>query len=90
MHRITTAERRRRLADRHRLTPAGRTDDPVAITDDLVTLHSSDPATVHLSCLVRMVDPSIATVERALYDDRSLVRHHAMRRTIWVLSLIHI
>ncbi|MEO0494021.1 MAG: winged helix DNA-binding domain-containing protein [Actinomycetota bacterium] len=86
MHRITTAERRRRLAERHRLIPAGRTDDPVVITDDLVTLHSSDPATVHLSCLVRMVDPSIVTVERALYDDRSLVRHHAMRRTIWVMT----
>lgn len=86
MHRITTAERRRRLAERHRLTPAGRTDDPVAIADDLVCLHSSDPATVHLSCLVRMLEPSVTPIEQALYRDRSLVRHHAMRRTIWVMT----
>ena len=86
MHRITTAERRRRLADRHRLTPAGRVDDAAVLTADLVALHSSDPATVHLSCLVRMAEPSIAAVESALYRDRSLVRHHAMRRTIWVMT----
>ncbi len=86
MHRITTAERRRRVADRHRLTPQGRTDEPVAIADDLVCLHSSDPATVHLSCLVRMDVPSIGAVEQALYADRTLIRHHAMRRTIWVMT----
>ncbi|MEM9464822.1 MAG: winged helix DNA-binding domain-containing protein [Actinomycetota bacterium] len=86
MHRITTDERRRRLAHRHRLISSGRTDDPVAIADDLVCLHSSDPATVHLSCLVRMTAPSIDAVERALYADRRLVRHHAMRRTIWVMT----
>ena len=86
MHRITTDERRRRLADRHRLTASRRIDDPVAIAEDLVALHSSDPATVHLSAGVRMADPSIAAVEAALYDERTLVRHHAMRRTIWVMG----
>ena len=86
MHRITTAERRRRIAERHRLVPELRTDDPITIADDLVALHSSDPATVHLSCLVRMAEPSIAAVEQALYEDRGLVRHHAMRRTIWVMT----
>ena len=58
----------------------------VTIADDLVALHSSDPATVHLSSIVRMRDPDVAAVEAALYDERSLVRHHAMRRTIWVMS----
>ena len=86
MHRITTDERRRRLARRHRLTRADHTDDPAAIASDLVALHSSDPATVHLSCLVRMTAPSIEAVERALYEERRLVRHHAMRRTIWVMT----
>jgi hypothetical protein len=28
----------------------------------------------------------LAAVERALYDERSLIRHHAMRRTLWVLG----
>ena len=31
-----------------------------------------------------MVHPSLAAVDAALYDDRTLVRHHAMRRTLWV------
>jgi Winged helix DNA-binding domain len=82
--RITTAERRARLAVRHRLTPSRRTDDVVAIADDLVALHSTDPVTVYLSVLARMENPLLAAVEKALYDDRTLVRHHAMRRTLWV------
>ena len=85
VHRITTAERRRRLATRHRLTPRRLTDDPVAIADSLLGLHASDPATVFLSCLVRMAAPTIGTVEQALYTDRTLVRHHGMRRTMWVM-----
>ncbi len=83
---FSTQQRRWRLAERHRLTAARRTNDVVAIADDLVALHSSDPATVHLSAAVRMKEPSIAAVERALYADRSLIRHHAMRRTLWVMT----
>ena len=86
VHRITTAERRRRLGLRHRLVERGWTDDPAAIAESLVGLHASDPATVFLSCLVRMAAPSIAAVERALYEDRSLVRHHGMRRTMWIMT----
>lgn len=56
------------------------------IADDLVALHSSDPATVFLSAAVRMAHPSIDAVERALYQDRSVIRHHAMRRTLWVMT----
>lgn len=86
MQTITNAERRRRLAGRHLLTPGGRTDDVAALTDGLVALHSSDPATVYLSALVRMATPSIEAVEAALYDERSIIRHHAMRRTMWVMT----
>ncbi|MFB9673633.1 winged helix DNA-binding domain-containing protein [Microlunatus capsulatus] len=77
-------ERRARLAERHRLLPRRRTDDLPALVDDLVALHSSDPVTVYLSAAVRMATPSLAAVATALYEDRSLVRHHAMRRTLWV------
>ena len=84
--RIDADERRARLAVRHRLTPSRRTDDVVAIADDLVALHSSDPVTVYLSVLARMRNPALSAVEKALYDDRTLVRHHAMRRTLWVGS----
>ena len=83
---VGVEERRARLARRHRLLPEDRTDDVAAIADSLVALHSTDPVTVHLSAMVRMAHPSVAAVERALYDDRSVVRHHAMRRTLWVAT----
>ena len=81
---VDDAERRARLAHRHLLLPDDRTDDLAALADALVVLHSSDPVTVYLSALVRMRTPSLAAVDRALYDERTLVRHHAMRRTLWV------
>lgn len=83
---VGVEERRARLAVRHRLLPALRTDDLPRLVDDLVALHSSDPVTVHLSALVRMATPSLEAVAAALYAERSLVRHHAMRRTLWVAT----
>lgn len=83
---IDVAERRARLALRHRLLASVRTDDLAAIADAVVALHSSDPVSVYLSAAVRMVSPSLGAVEHALYDDRSLIRHHAMRRTLWVTT----
>lgn len=79
-------ERRARLAARQLLLPSTRVDDVPAIADALVALHSTDPVTVFLSAMVRMVRPSIAAVEQALYADRTLIRHHAMRRTLWVAT----
>lgn len=81
---INSAERRRRLVTRHRLHPLRRTNDPAEIARDLVALHSSDPVTPFLSILTRQEAPSVQSVERALYEDRALLRHHAMRRTIWL------
>jgi hypothetical protein len=83
---ITAVERRARLAARHRLLPQRQTDDLPALVDDLVGLHSSDPVTVYLSAAVRMRTPSLTAVSAALYEDRSLIRHHAMRRTLWVAT----
>jgi Winged helix DNA-binding domain len=84
--RIDAEERRARLAHRHRLLPTARIDDLPQIADDLVALHSSDPVTVFLSAMARMTHPSIEAVEKALYVDRSLIRHHGMRRTLWVAT----
>ncbi|GAA5121393.1 winged helix DNA-binding domain-containing protein [Pseudonocardia adelaidensis] len=83
---IDVAERRHRLAVRHLLTPGGRTDDVVAIADALAGLHSTDPVTVHLSVAARMRHPVLPALDKALYADRSLLRHHAMRRTLWVFG----
>ncbi len=84
--RITIAERRARLARRHRLIPSTRTDDIAAIADSLVALHSSDPASVFLSAMARMRHSSVAAVDAALYEARSVLRFHAMRRTLWVAT----
>lgn len=81
---ITDAARRRGIGARHLLAPSGRTDDVVAIARSLVALHSSDPVTVYLSVLARMRNPDLEAVATALYADRSLIRHHAMRTTLWV------
>jgi hypothetical protein len=81
---ITVAQRRARLARRHHLAPSTRVDDPVGIAGDLVGLHATDPASVHLAALARMRTGTVADVERALYDDRALVRLLGMRRTMFV------
>ncbi len=81
---IDSTERRVRLGHRHGLVH--RLDTPVEAADAMVVLHATDPATVFLSALVRTTDPSIGEVERALYDDRTLVRTLAMRRTLFVAS----
>ncbi|GAA3535276.1 hypothetical protein AFL01nite_07490 [Aeromicrobium flavum] len=80
---IDTAERRRRLGVRHALAAPVAT--PEDVTRAVTVLHSTDPASMVLSVLARMAEPSIAEVERALYDDRSLVRILAMRRTVFAV-----
>jgi len=84
MRTVTLAERRARLAHRHRLVePAA---DPVDVVKALVAVHSSDPITVYLSMWSRIPGFSVADLETVLYEERSLVRHWAMRRTLWVVS----
>ncbi|MGC7101170.1 winged helix DNA-binding domain-containing protein [Amycolatopsis lurida] len=77
---MTTAQRRARLATRHRLTTRAATPEDAA--EAVVALHATDPATVHLSVFARTAAPE---TERALYDDRTLVRLLGMRRTVFVV-----
>ncbi|MFJ8050067.1 winged helix DNA-binding domain-containing protein [Streptomyces luteogriseus] len=83
---IGVAERRARLALRQRLTRQARARTPEEVAGALVALHGTDPATVYLAVGARLADPA-GTVEatgRALYEDRSLVRMHGMRHTVFV------
>lgn len=82
---FSTERRRARLARRHAL--ADRAQDPAAVAESMVVLHASDPATVYLSALARMERADLDAVSTALYDDRSLIRVLAMRRTLFVLPL---
>jgi hypothetical protein len=51
----------------------------------MVCLHATDPATVYLSARARVDGLTVADVDRALYVTRSLVKHLAMRRTLFVV-----
>ncbi len=91
---LTDRQRRVFLGQRHLLVPSARTDDVLEIARSLVALHSTDPVTVYLSVLARMRNPDPDAVATALYADRTLIRHHGMRRTLWVatpevVALIH-
>ncbi|MCP5025789.1 MAG: winged helix DNA-binding domain-containing protein [Actinomycetia bacterium] len=83
---ITDAQRRARIGRRHHLAPGTAVDDVAVVADSLVGLHSSDPVAVYLSAAARLISPSIAAVDEALYGGRSVIRHHAMRRTLWVMT----
>ena len=87
MRRISVEERRARLGRRHHLATGARVDDPVAIAGGMVALHGTDPSTVYLSAAARMATPSAERLERALYDDRLLVRTLCMRRTMFVIPV---
>lgn len=81
---VTAAERRRLLVRRHLLDGSGTSANDVA--ERLVAIHATDPATPFLSVLARSRTATIADVSAAMYDERSLVRWMAMRRTVFVLD----
>ncbi len=78
------AERRGRLARRHALLPGHEASDPVAATRAMTVLHATEPATAYLSCWARVPRLTVEDVDEALYDERSLVKQLAMRRTLFV------
>jgi hypothetical protein len=87
MQRMSVQERRARLGWRHRLARGALADDPVEVARSLVAVHSTDPSSVYLGLLARMTGGGIGCVERALYQDRTLIRLLGMRRTVFVTTL---
>lgn len=85
MRRIGVDERRARLARRHHLARSARADGVAELAGDLVGLHATDPASVMLAARSRLRRARPATVERALYEERSVVRMLGMRRTMFVV-----
>ncbi len=84
MRHVSDDERRARLAVRHALAPAFHVSQPEAVVRAMTVLHATDPATVYLSYWARVQSPEIAHLDRALYEERSLVKQLAMRRTLFV------
>ena len=85
MRRLGLRERRARLGRRHLLASSAGTVEEVAAA--IVGLHSSDPATVHLSSWARVDGFEPVDLEDALYVRRSLVRMLGMRRTLFVVPV---
>lgn len=87
MRKVSTEERRARLTRRHFLAPDAKARSFVELARELVGLHASDPASVYLAAHARVSDASVAEIERALYDDRTVLRMMGMRRTMFVVPL---
>jgi hypothetical protein len=85
MRTVSNDERRARLASRHRL--ARPADDVVDAAEAMTGFHSSDPATVYLSARARVPGFKQGDLEHALYEEKSLARVHAMRRTMFVVPV---
>lgn len=85
--RFTVAERRARLAIRHRVAPGARAQTVEDAARAVVCLHGTDSSSVYLSAWARMMRPSIAALDEALYERRTLLRLLAMRRTVFVVPV---
>jgi hypothetical protein len=83
MRQFTADERRRRLVSRQFLSLARSVPQATAA---LIGLHATDPATPFLSLWARYPGFVAADLEHELYQNRSVVRHLAMRRTLWVVA----
>ncbi|MDH6707086.1 hypothetical protein P3T27_003815 [Kitasatospora sp. MAA19] len=83
---IGEGERRARVGRRQLLAPSARAARVEQVADAVVGLHASDAATVYLSACARLAEPSAAEVERALYEDVTLVKLLSMRRTIFAVT----
>lgn len=50
----------------------------------MVVLHATEAPSVYLSVVARTHEVTVADIDQALYEDRSLVKQLAMRRTLFV------
>ncbi len=79
---VSDDERRARLSVRHALAAEARAGSVDRAVGAATCLHATEPANVYLSAFARS-GASRAEIDRALYEDRSLVRQLAMRRTVF-------
>lgn len=85
MRTIGDEERRARLTLRHGLAASSRASDVTGLAGALAGLHATDPASVFLAARARVAGTSVAAIQDALYEQRTLVRILGMRRTMFVV-----
>ena len=77
-------ERRARVGVRHLLAAGTQVASVAEAARAMVVLHASDPASSFLQARARMTESSPATIEREMYEERTVLRVLAMRRTLFV------
>ena len=87
MRKITVDERRARLGRRHHLAEEAKSESVAAAAGRMVGFHASDPASVFLAARARVPDVTVGVIEKALYEERSLLRIMGMRRTVFTAPL---
>jgi winged helix DNA-binding protein len=87
MRTISVEERRARLGRRHFLAAEARAESFPDAAGGMVGLHASDPSSVFLAARARVRDITIEQIEKALYEDRSVLRILGMRRTMFAAPI---
>ena len=87
MRSFTVDERRARIAVRHHLTADAKQADVAVVARSLIGLHGTDPVSIFLAGRARMTAATVEMIERALYDERTVMRMLAMRRTLFVVPV---
>lgn len=59
---------------------------PEDVVRSVAALHSTDPATPYISMWTRVPGFEIGDLEHSLYDRRSLIRMHSIRRTLFLFD----
>lgn len=78
--------RRALLVERQLVGTSGRSERSVSdVARTIGPLHSTDPSTAYLQIAARS-DLSVADIESAFYEDRALLRHTTLRRTVHLLT----
>ncbi len=60
--------------------------DLASLAQAIVGLHATEPTSIYMSAWVRQPAFDRPAVQRALFEERSVVRWLAMRRTLWVVA----
>jgi hypothetical protein len=68
------------------VAPPFRVGSVEAAADAMVCLHATDPTGLYLSAWARVDGFTVQDLDAALYEDRTLVKHLAMRRTLFAVT----
>jgi hypothetical protein len=83
---LTTSAVLARVAARQGLGGSPFSGDIPALAAALVGLHATEPTSIYLSAWARLEGFERVHMDRALFEDHSVVRWLAMRRTLWVVA----